>query len=79
MGQNEMYTRSDEILVTLADLEHIHSHLTDRIHVLSFFEQGPMEQPCLKHNGPTPGFDNINPRPVCTFCLASMKKMVCIA
>lgn len=35
-----------------------------------------MEQPCLKHNGPTPGFDNSNPRPVCTFCLASMKKMV---
>ncbi|KZS05017.1 Transcription factor 15 [Daphnia magna] len=34
-----------------------------------------MEQPCLKHNGPTPGFDNSNPRPVCTFCLASMKKM----
>ncbi|XP_046444727.1 basic helix-loop-helix transcription factor scleraxis-like isoform X1 [Daphnia pulex] len=36
---------------------------------------GPMDQPCLKHNLPTPGYDSTNPRPVCTFCLASMKKM----
>jgi hypothetical protein len=37
-----------------------------------------MDQPCLQHSLPTPGYDNTNPRPVCsyTFCLASMKKMV---
>lgn len=34
-----------------------------------------MDQPCLKHHGPTPGYDSSSPRPVCTFCLSSMKKV----
>jgi len=34
---------------------------------------GQMEQPCLKH--PTAGYDSSSPRPVCTFCLSSMKKV----
>jgi len=34
---------------------------------------GQMDQPCLKH--PTPGYDSSSPRPVCTFCLSSMKKV----
>jgi len=36
---------------------------------------GQMDQPCLKHHGPTPGYDSASPRPVCTFCLSSMKKV----
>lgn len=36
---------------------------------------GSMDQPCLKHKGPVPGYDPSSPRPVCTFCLSSMKKL----
>ena len=36
-----------------------------------------MDQPCLKHSGPLPAdCDSSSPRPVCTFCLSSMKKPV---
>ena len=54
----------------------IHTQIYISLSFITRNYPGSMEQPCLKHKGPVPGYDTSNPRPVCTFCLSSMKKLV---
>ena len=52
-----------------------YSHFYQNHHSFLYFFIGPVEQPCLRHAqyNFTPSGER---RPVCTFCLAALKKQV---